>query len=82
MVIIFWRNLYTERQYKFMGKYKVIIEETVVQAFEIDTADENDAYEKAIDKYKKAEFVLDNPEVQYKQLAVENPGSDLIWREF
>lgn len=65
-----------------MEKFKIAVEETIVQEFEVEASDENEAFEKAIDGYKSGKIVLENPEVQHKQLAILQAKSSAEWREF
>lgn len=64
-------------------KFTVVIEETVVDKFEVNAETEDAALEIAKEKYNKGEFVLEPGEVQYKQIAVmESIGENLEWNEF
>ena len=66
-----------------MGKYKVIIEETIAEEFEIEACCEKEALTSAIEKYKRADLVLSNCEVQHKQISVaEKDGSFIEWVSF
>lgn len=65
-----------------MKNFKVSIEETIVQEFEIYAKDENNALETAYKKYKNREIVLEDAEVQYAQMAIVNSDSKNIeWVE-
>ena len=65
-----------------MARFRVAIEEIIVQEFEIEAADENEALKKAVAGYKSGEMVLENPEVQHRQLAVLQDESSTVWIEF
>ncbi|MDO4494409.1 MAG: DpnD/PcfM family protein [Clostridiaceae bacterium] len=66
-----------------MRKFTVVIEETLVQEFEIIAENENDALNLAAEKYRKCELVLDAGEVQYKQMAIIEPDNkETEWIEF
>lgn len=56
-----------------MKKYTVIIEETIVDEFEVIAESEKEALEIVYQKYKQKEFVLEPGEVQYTQMAVVKP---------
>ena len=53
-----------------MKKYRVIIEETVSEEFELEADSEKDAISKAVDAYKNGEFVLESGNFEYAQLKV------------
>lgn len=65
-----------------MERFRVAIEETIVQEFEIEAEDENEALKKAIAGYKSGDIVLENPEVQHRKLAVLQDESSTVWIEF
>lgn len=66
-----------------MTEYIVIIEETLVQEFKIVAESAEDALKQAEKKYRKEEIVLDNGEVQYKQMSAILPGCEIEeWYEF
>lgn len=65
-----------------MSKFKILIEETIVQEFEIDAKNEREALLLAKKKYNEGEFVLDQGEVQYKQMAVATDKDYYDWFEF
>lgn len=65
-----------------MGKFKVAIEETVVDEFTVEADSESEALEIARQKYRKGEFVLEPGEVQYKQMAVVSEKENHEWHEF
>jgi rRNA-processing protein FCF1 len=56
-----------------MQKYTILIEETVVEQFEVVAKTEKEAIEIARKKYKNEEFILESGEVQYAQMAVVQP---------
>ncbi len=47
-----------------MKKFNIIIEETVVQIFEVEADNEKEALKTALKKYQNQEFILDNCECQ------------------
>ena len=59
-----------------MKKFTLIIEETVVDEFEVNANNEQEALEIARDKYKKGEFILSPGEVQYRQMTIKSPMKD------
>ncbi|WP_407400678.1 DpnD/PcfM family protein [Anaerovibrio sp.] len=63
-------------------KYKVIIEETVSESFEIDAHTEADAIDKVIQKYNAGELVLCPGNLEYKQAAILNDNSENKWITF
>lgn len=65
-----------------MSKFKILIEETIVQEFEIDAKNEREALLLAKKKYNEGEFVLNQAEVQYKQMAVATDKDYYDWFEF
>ncbi len=66
-----------------MKKYTIAIEETIVDEFEIEANDFNEAMNIAEEKYRKGEFVLSPGEVQFKQIAVISPSCERTeWNEF
>lgn len=65
-----------------MRKFKVAIEETVVDEFTVEADSESEALEIARQKYRNGEFVLEPGEVQYKQMAVVSENENHEWREF
>ncbi len=64
--------------------YSVVIEETCSQAFTVTAKNPKDAYETATKKYKNGEFVLDNPCLLTKKIAVFTDDNEQIteWKEF
>lgn len=66
-----------------MKKYTIAIEETVVEEFEVEANDAEDALCIAEEKYHKGEFVVTPGEVQSKQLAIVSPSGECSeWIEF
>lgn len=68
-----------------MKKYTIVIEETVAEEFEIQAKNEADAVEKAMQKYKAAEFVLEPGVLQNVRVALVKPDKDdseIKWIEF
>lgn len=63
--------------------YKVTIEETVAETFEIEVAEGEDAIEVATAKYKDGELVLEPGELIYTQMMAESiDGSEITsWVE-
>lgn len=57
-------------------KFKVCLEETVSQVFEVEAKDENDAFDVAKGKYDKGEFVLEPGDLVKLNIAVENENGD------
>lgn len=56
-----------------MQIYKIAIEETVVEEFEVMANSAEEALEIAEEKYQDGEFVLSPGEVQNKQMSVIQP---------
>lgn len=65
-----------------MSRFKILIEETIAQEFEIEAETEREALLLAKKKYNKGDFVLDQAEVQYKQMAVVTDKGSSKWFEF
>ena len=66
-----------------MRKFKIVIEETVVEEFEVVAANAEDAMRYAKEKYKSGEIVLSLGEVQFKQMAIVSPRTESTeWCEF
>ncbi len=65
-----------------MSKFKIVIEETIVQEFEIEAKNEQDALVLAQQKYDECELVLDQADVQHKQIAVVTDKGCSEWVEF
>ena len=66
-----------------MKKFCVVIEETVSEEFEVEAENKDDAIKKTIKKYKSGELVLEQGELQYKQMAIINDNDEIDeWIEF
>ncbi len=65
-----------------MSRFKILIEETIAQEIEIEAETEREALLLAKKKYNKGDFVLDQAEVQYKQMAVVTDKGSSKWFEF
>lgn len=66
-----------------MKTYKVSIEETVVEGFDIFADSPEEARSIAIAKYKRGDIVLEPGEIQYREIAVLSPGIDEPeWEQF
>lgn len=64
-------------------EYRIIIEETLVQEFKVIAENAEKALEQARKNYKNGLFVLEFGEVQFKQLAIIDPYSEVTeWYEF
>ncbi len=72
-----------ERMVDGKMKYKVFIEETVCDFFEVEASSSEEAEEIARKKYSNCEFVLEPGEVTSKQMMIEEPtGMQTEWFEF
>ena len=66
-----------------MKEYTVNIEETINQEFTVTAETANQAIDIAIKKYKNCEFVLDDPSLTYKMIAVVDPDNERTeWMPF
>ncbi|MGN1347847.1 MAG: DpnD/PcfM family protein [Acutalibacteraceae bacterium] len=66
-----------------MDKFIIAIEEILVGEFEIEAKDAQNALEIAEEKYKRKEIVLEPGEVQFKQMSILSPSSEVTeWFEF
>ena len=64
-------------------KFKIAIEETIVQVFEIESNTAEEAMENAKDLYRDGHIVLENAEVSSKQMSIIEPASEVTeWDEF
>ena len=63
-------------------KIKVIIEEHISQAFEVEADTLEEAMQIAEDKYRSGEFVLDNANVNARLMMAENNYEATEWEEF
>ena len=59
-----------------MKKYKIMIEETVVDEFEVFSDSTEKAKRIAEEKYANGDFVLCPGEVQHKQMAIIEPTGE------
>lgn len=59
-----------------MKKFRVCLEETVSQVFEVEAEDENEAFDVAKEKYDKSEFVVAPGDLVGLNIAVENENGD------
>ena len=53
-----------------MNKYRVVIEETVSEEFEIEATCEKDAVSGAIQEYYAGNFIVGSDNVQFRQISV------------
>lgn len=51
-------------------KYRVVIEETISEEFEMEAISEEDAVSKAIQEYKKGNFVVYSDNVECRQISI------------
>ena len=66
-----------------MKKYRVVIEETISEEFEIEATSENDAVSKAIQEYKAGNFVVSSDNVECRQISVIDKDGELTdWITF
>jgi hypothetical protein len=67
-----------------MKKFKVIIEETISQEFEVEAENFESAEDIATEKYYKGEFVLEPGEVDYKQMSIidDETQEQTSWFDF
>ena len=65
-------------------KYKITIEETLTQDFEVEAPDLETAIKNAIDKYRNSEFALQPGNLVAKQLSVSDmQGKNILeWTAF
>ena len=63
-------------------KITVTIEEHINQAFEVEADTLEAAMEIAEDKYRRVEFVLENPWVTKKLMMAEDDYEVTLWEEF
>ena len=60
-----------------MRKYRVVIEETVSEEFEIEANSEEDAVSKAIQEYEAGNFVVSSDNVGGRQISVVDKDGEL-----
>ena len=65
-----------------MKKYRVIIEETIAEEFEVEAATAEEAISKSIDEYHAGNFVLSSGEVQDKKISVAENDEFKNWISF
>lgn len=67
-----------------LEKFEITIEEVVSDTFELEAENINEAIEKAINKYKNCEFVLEPGNLLYKKLSVKSVffDNETEWIEF
>ncbi len=66
-----------------MKKYRIVIEETISEEFEIQATSEEEAISKAINECHEGNFVLSPGNVEYRQIAVIGEDDEIKdWIEF
>ena len=66
-----------------MRKYRVIIEETVSEAFDIEATSEEDAISGAIQEYDAGNFVVGSDNVECRRISVVGENGELTdWTTF
>ena len=66
-----------------MRKYRVVIEETVSETFEVEATSEEDAISAAIREYNAGNFVVGSDNVEYRQISVIGDDGELAdWISF
>ena len=60
-----------------MKKYRVVIEETISEEFEIEATSEEDAVSKAIQEYDAGNFVLSPGNVESRQISITGEDGEL-----
>ena len=64
-------------------KYKVLIEESVVDEFEVEASSDEEAMDIAIKNYKQGVFVLEPGEITHKQISfIDENDQSTEWIEF
>lgn len=63
-------------------KYRIVIEETISEEFEVDAESNEDAISKAIQKYMSGEFILSPGNVECKKISVIENNEYKNWIEF
>jgi len=63
-------------------KFKISIEETLVDTFEVEANNAEEAIDIAIKKYKIGKFVLEPGHLVSKQMAVTDPNKEPEWFDF
>ena len=54
-------------------KYVIAIEETLVQEFDIEANNAEEAFRKAVEHYENGDFCITQGEVQFKHMAIISP---------
>ncbi len=62
-------------------KYKVLIEETVSETFEVEAESEGEAVKLASDKYEKGEFVLEPGNLEAARVMLCNDANLQEWHD-
>lgn len=66
-----------------MKRFVIAIEETVVQEFTVDANSAEEAMKLTKRLYRKGEYVLEPGEVQFRQMAITKPNSEVTeWVKF
>ena len=66
-----------------MKKYRVVIEETISETFEIEASSKEDAVSKAIQEYNAGNFVVYSNDVEHKQISIADDDEELTdWIAF
>lgn len=66
-----------------MKRFVIAIEETAVQEFTVYANSAEEAMELAGRRYRKGEYVLEPGEVQFRQMAIEEPKNEAPgWVDF
>ena len=60
-----------------MRKYRVVIEETVSEEFEIEANSEEDAVSRAIQEYEAGNFVVGSDNVECRRISVVDKDGEL-----
>ena len=64
-------------------KYRVVIEETISEEFEIEATSEEDATSKAIQEYEAGNFVVGSDNVECRQISIIGTDGELTdWIKF
>lgn len=66
-----------------MKKYRVVIEETISETFEIEATSEEKAVSMSIQEYNAGNFVVSSDNVECRQISVVDENGDLTdWITF
>ena len=60
-----------------MSKYRVVIEETVSETFEVEATSKEEAVSKAIQGYNTGNFIVGSGNVECKQISVVGEDGEL-----